>query len=288
MTMRLLAALTALSMLALTPARADYVIKDGAAATQTFGSFSVNGVQFPKHVMVDPTTGAAIGVSGAPLAVTLPSGQVVVLGAGTAAIGTVSVSNFPATQAISAANLPLPSGAATAANQSTANGSLASIDGKMPTIGQKTMANSQPVAFASDQSTLNVNVLGGGINAGTAGSPSTDVLTVQGATNGTPLPSALTPNRPATTATDTGATVTTTSSQVLAASATRGYLALINQSGTVDISCRFGTSAAVVGGAGSIDIPARATRTWGTAYLPTAAVQCVSASGSVNLTIQTN
>jgi len=36
------------------------------------------------------------------------------------------------TQPISAAALPLPSGAATAANQSTANGSLASIDGKLP------------------------------------------------------------------------------------------------------------------------------------------------------------
>lgn len=33
--------------------------------------------------------------------------------------GTVSVGNFPATQAVSAASLPLPSGAATAANQST-------------------------------------------------------------------------------------------------------------------------------------------------------------------------
>lgn len=42
--------------------------------------------------------------------------------------GTVSVGNFPGTQAISAAALPLPTGAATSANQSTANGSLANID----------------------------------------------------------------------------------------------------------------------------------------------------------------
>ena len=57
--------------------------------------------------------------------------------------GSVSISNFPATQAvsgtfwqatqpISASSLPLPAGAATSANQSTSNTSLASIDTKLP------------------------------------------------------------------------------------------------------------------------------------------------------------
>lgn len=50
----------------------------------------------------------------------------------------VSVTNFPATQPISAVTLPLPTGAATAANQATANASLASIDGKL--------ANPMPVS----------------------------------------------------------------------------------------------------------------------------------------------
>jgi hypothetical protein len=77
---RYAAALTALSLLAGTAAHADYVIKDGAGASQTFGSFSLSGVQFPKRVMVDPTTGAAIGVSGNPMS--------------------VSIVNFPATQGI--------------------------------------------------------------------------------------------------------------------------------------------------------------------------------------------
>jgi hypothetical protein len=52
--------------------------------------------------------------------------------------GTVSVSNFPATQAISAAALPLPSGASTLAEQQTQSTSLASID-------SNTGISSQPI-----------------------------------------------------------------------------------------------------------------------------------------------
>lgn len=45
--------------------------------------------------------------------------------------GSVFILNFPATQPISAVNLPLPVGAATSANQTTANASLSSIDSKL-------------------------------------------------------------------------------------------------------------------------------------------------------------
>jgi len=96
---------------------------------------------------------------------------------------------------VSAASLPLPSGAATAANQVTGNNSLASIDGKivavntgavvvsssaLPTgaatettlsalngkfssLGQKTMANSAPVVLASDQSAIPVTFSAGAV-----------------------------------------------------------------------------------------------------------------------------
>lgn len=81
---------------------------------------------------------------------------------------------------VSAASLPLPSGAATATNQATEIASLASIDTKLSSqataanqttelatlasidagipasLGQKTMANSMPVVIASDQSALPV------------------------------------------------------------------------------------------------------------------------------------
>lgn len=50
----------------------------------------------------------------------------------------------------------LPTGAATSAKQDTGNTSLASIDGKLGSLGQKTMAASTPVAIASDQRKGNV------------------------------------------------------------------------------------------------------------------------------------
>lgn len=48
--------------------------------------------------------------------------------------GRVPVDGSGVTQPVSAASLPLPSGAATSANQTTANSSLSSIDGKLPAL----------------------------------------------------------------------------------------------------------------------------------------------------------
>lgn len=63
--------------------------------------------------------------------------------------GTWNITNISGT-------ISLPTGAATAALQTTGNTSLASIDTKTPTLGQKTMANSSPVTIASDQSSIPV------------------------------------------------------------------------------------------------------------------------------------
>ena len=64
-----------------------------------------------------------------------------------------TVDNFPATQAVSAAALPLPSGAATSAAQTTGNNSLSSIDGKTPALGQALAAGSTPVVLPAAQIT---------------------------------------------------------------------------------------------------------------------------------------
>ena len=61
------------------------------------------------------------------------------------------------TQPISAAALPLPTGASTSANQTTTNASLSSIDTKTPALGQSTMAASSPVTIASNQSAIPVS-----------------------------------------------------------------------------------------------------------------------------------
>lgn len=62
----------------------------------------------------------------------------------------VQVSNFPATQPVSAASLPLPTGAATEATLSAASAKLPA------TLGQKTSANSLAVVVASDQTAVRV------------------------------------------------------------------------------------------------------------------------------------
>jgi hypothetical protein len=111
--------------------------------------------------------------------------------------GTVTANAGTGTFAISAASLPLPTGAAT---QTT----LASILTNTPALGQATMAGSSPVVIASDQSAIPVTltsttvtgtvavtqstspwIVAGG---GTAGAPGTAVLTVQGISGGTAIP----------------------------------------------------------------------------------------------------
>lgn len=70
--------------------------------------------------------------------------------------GTVAVSNFPATQPISAVSLPLPTGAATSANQTTEIAALDAIEtavANIPPQGQALAADSTPVVLPVDQIT---------------------------------------------------------------------------------------------------------------------------------------
>lgn len=77
-------------------------------------------------------------------------------------------------------SLPLPTGAATDAKQDTGNASLASIDGKVATAANQTSGNAAlttGAATAAKQPAL-----------GTAGTPSADVLSVQGVVGGIAQP----------------------------------------------------------------------------------------------------
>lgn len=72
--------------------------------------------------------------------------------------GMLRVDGSGVTQPISASTLPLPTGAATAALQTSINTTLLTISGQLPTtLGQKTSANSMSVVIASDQSTISVS-----------------------------------------------------------------------------------------------------------------------------------
>lgn len=75
--------------------------------------------------------------------------------------GRLSVDGSGVTQPVSAASLPLPTGAATAANQVTAQASFTNIDGKLPALGPALYTAAQPVVSArptrnADGSTLAV------------------------------------------------------------------------------------------------------------------------------------
>jgi hypothetical protein len=76
--------------------------------------------------------------------------------------GTWNVNNVSGT-------VSLPTGASTSALQTTGNTSLSNIDGKLNSLGQKTMANSMPVTLASDQSAI-PNVSGRTSSASLTGS----------------------------------------------------------------------------------------------------------------------
>lgn len=88
--------------------------------------------------------------------------------AAVSAANALKVDGSAVTQPISAASLPLPTGAATSANQTTANASLSSIDTKTLAAGQATMAASSPVVIASNQSAIQVvgNVASGATDSG--------------------------------------------------------------------------------------------------------------------------
>jgi hypothetical protein len=70
--------------------------------------------------------------------------------------GTWNINNVTGT-------VSLPTGASTSALQTTGNTSLASIDTKTPTLGQKTMAASSPVVIASNQSAIPITDNGGSL-----------------------------------------------------------------------------------------------------------------------------
>ena len=69
----------------------------------------------------------------------------------------VSVDNFPVTQAISAAALPLPAGASSSALQSSNTAAITTMSGKLPaSLGSQTSAASLSVTMSSDESPIDV------------------------------------------------------------------------------------------------------------------------------------
>lgn len=136
------------------------------AGANAIGSVSVSN--FPATQPVSGTVTANQGTSPWVENVSQFGGSAVVTGTGASGSGIPRVtvandSNILATQSGTwnitniSGTVSLPTGASTAANQATEIASLASIDTKTLTAGQKTMANSYPVVIASNQSAVPVS-----------------------------------------------------------------------------------------------------------------------------------
>lgn len=99
--------------------------------------------------------------------------------------GTVTANAGTGTFAVSAASLPLPAGAATETT-------LAALNTKTPALGQATMANSQPVVIASNQSAVPVSMASASVlfkgractfrTPGRAGTAGQKILSIHNAT----------------------------------------------------------------------------------------------------------
>lgn len=113
---------------------------EGVSATNPLPVTVTSGPD-PTNVNLTQVGGAAITEGQKVMAASLP----------------VAIASDQSTLPVSAASLPLPSGASTAVLQTTGNTSLSSIDGKLGSLGQKAMSGSAPVVIASDQSAIPVS-----------------------------------------------------------------------------------------------------------------------------------
>lgn len=164
--------LTAAQLTTLTPLTSVTVTQATAANLNATVTGSVSVSNFPA---TQPVSGTVAATQSGTWNITNISGtQTLPTGASTSALqsNVQSAPGTPQTIAmtiqgnssgvavpISVASLPLPAGAATSALQTTGNTSLATIatnSANIPTVGQKTMAASQPVVIASNQSVISV------------------------------------------------------------------------------------------------------------------------------------
>lgn len=124
-----------------------WTVQQGATPTAVANAWPVKLTDGTNTAAVKAASTAAVAPDPSAVVALSPNSP---LPTGTNTIG--SITNISGT-------ISLPTGAATSALQTTGNTSLSSIDGKTPTFGQKTMANSSPVVIASDQSSIPTTIV---------------------------------------------------------------------------------------------------------------------------------
>lgn len=120
-----------------------------AVTPKSGATFPVSGTVALSNPSLPVTGTVAVSSIGAPVPVTDNGQSLTVDGNVGVSGGTITVDNTV---------LPLPTGASTATLQGTGNTSLASLDAKVPTKGQKLQADSLPVVLAGDHTTIPVAV----------------------------------------------------------------------------------------------------------------------------------
>ena len=243
------------------------------------------------------------------------SGTWTVTGAG----GTFPVTGtfWQATQPVSVASLPLPTGAAqetggdlataatnagtvatntTRTNAGTSAATALPIQGvtggvAVPVTGTF-WQSTQPVSLSSLPAyaatpTFNLGTLNGAATdahltnvQSSPGSSAATAVTVQGSATGVALP--VTPKTGA--FTYPGCTVGTSSAQCLAGSTATNHIQLQNESASATIYCAWGATA-IANAAGSFQLAAGQSALWGptTAGVPSAALNCISTAASTPL-----
>ena len=156
------------------------------SALQTSGNASLSSLDSKVPVQGQAASAASVPVVIANDQSALPSAQSGVWntrlqdGAGTAITSTASGPIQALDVNLVGGSLSLPAGSATEAKQDVGNASLSSIDGKVPTQGQKASTGSVPVVIANDQSpvpasqsgTWNINNVSGTVSLPTGASTS--------------------------------------------------------------------------------------------------------------------
>lgn len=142
----------------------DKVVLNQGVGGSSIGVDNIGGIDYELVKQAFGDLGTLIPVSASnPLPVVVEGGVSIgavklldAAGANEAAIspaGALSVDGSAHTQPISAASLPLPTGAATDSLQATGNASVSSIDTKTPALGQALSAASTPVVLPAAQIT---------------------------------------------------------------------------------------------------------------------------------------
>ena len=151
------------------PAETKIVGQDSTGTSVNYVSADANGNMLVKPYSNGPVTPGTVAAASNLIAgqfntslPTLTTGQQAAAQSDSSGRLFVNVSNaslavtgtfWQATQPISAASLPLPTGASTSALQTTGNTSLSSIDTKTPALGQALAAASVPVVLTAAQLT---------------------------------------------------------------------------------------------------------------------------------------